>query len=146
MARERPTASDISALSGLDGGAPARDVPRATRAEAHVLRRSAPRTHARLAEIFEPLRTTTNGWIEGSGEAADAMHGDTVHTVFRSATGNWANQVTSGERVYGVYATQEEAVRRGQALARAAQVNHVIHDADGTVRSLNAYRDDPRSL
>lgn len=145
MARERPTASDVSALSGLDGGAPASDTRRVTRGEAQNLRRSAPRTHARLAEIFEPLRSSNGGLVNGAGEMADAMTPDTVHTVHRSATGNWANQIVSGERVYGVYATRDEAVRRGRELARAEQVNHVIHDVDGTVGTLNSPRVDPRS-
>ena len=146
MARERPAASDVAVLSGLDGGTPAADdVARVTRAEAHDLRRSAPLTHARLTEMFEPLRASNGGSADGAGEAADAMHGDTVHTVLRAATGNWANQIASGERVYGVYATYEEAVRQGQELARVAQVNHVIHDVDGTVRTLNSHRVDPRA-
>ena len=71
------------------------------------------------------------------------MAADCIHTVLRSATGNWANQVASGERVYGVYATKEECVRRGEALARDIGVDHVIHDVDGTVVELNSYRRDP---
>ena len=69
-----------------------------------------------------------------------------IHTVFRSATGNWANQLASGEHVYGVYATKDECVRRGQRLASDAGVNHVIHDVDGTVSSVTPYRSDPRPL
>ena len=51
-----------------------------------------------------------------------------------------ANQVASGERVYGVYATKEECVRRGQDLATSIGVDHVIHDVDGAVSSRNPYR------
>ena len=144
MARERPTASPRSVLTVLDGGDDVADTPRVTRAEAHALRRSAPDTHERLAEHFEPLRSSNHRQLRGIGEEPQATEA-CIHTVFRSATGNWANQVSSGERVYGVYATREECVRRGQELARAAGVNHVIHDVDGTVTSLDTPRRDPRS-
>ena len=128
VARERPTASPGSALTGLDNGADAADLPRITRAEADALRRSAPGTHARLAEHLEPLRASNHRKLCSVGAGG-------IHTVFRSATGNWANQSASGEHVYGVYATNEECVRRGQRLASATGVDHVIHDVDGTVRS-----------
>jgi hypothetical protein len=118
---------------------------RVTRAEAHDLRRSAPRTHARLAEHLEPLRASSHRERRAVGEGADALPGACIHTVFRSATGNWANQVASGERVYGVHATKEECVRRGQELARAAGVHHVIHDVDGSVSSLHTPSSTPAS-
>ncbi|MCA1701368.1 MAG: hypothetical protein LC790_21700 [Actinobacteria bacterium] len=55
MARERPTASNVSrpALTGLDGGIRDTGTVRLTRAEAYALRRSAPLTHARLQEHFK---------------------------------------------------------------------------------------------
>ena len=142
MARERPTASPGSALTGLDGGADAADMPRITRAEAHAFRRSAPATHARLAEHLEPLRASTHRKLRRVGEDHEVLEADCIHTVFRSATGNWANQVASGERVYGVYATEEECVRHGRNLANAVGVEHVIHDVDGAIRSRNAPRPD----
>ena len=70
------------------------------------------------------------------------MSGDWIHTVYRSATGNWANEGGSGEPVYSVHATNEDAVRRGQQLALAAQTSHVIHDIDGTISSSSMYGDD----
>jgi len=115
-------------------------MPPVTRAEAHALERSAPHTHARLVEHLEPLRASNRRAVRDAAEDQATAAGDCIHTVFRSVTGNWANQVASGERVYGVYATKEECVRRGQDLARAAGVNHVIHDVDATVSSLNSYR------
>lgn len=139
MARERPTASAGPALRGLDGGGSAGDTPRA-RTEARTLRRSAPGTHARLAEHLEPLRASNHRERRGVGEDVEPLAADCIHTVFRSATGNWANQVASGQRVYGVYATKEECVRRGRDLAMTVGVDHVIHDTDGTVSSRNPYR------
>ena len=144
MARERPTASPRSALTVLDGGEHVADTSRAPRAEAHALPHSAPDTHARLAEHFEPLRSSEHRQLRGIGQDLQTTEA-CIHTVFRSATGNWANQISSGERVYGVYATKEECVRRGQEIARAAGVNHVIHDVDGAVSSLDRPRRDPRS-
>ena len=146
MARERPTASPGSALTGLDGGASAGDAPRVTRAESQALRRSAPGTHAKLAVQLEPLRASNHRERRGVGEDPEALAADCIHTVFRSATGNWANQVASGERVYGVYATKEECVRRGRDLATTVGVDHVIHDADGTVSSRHIARSDSRLL
>ena len=143
MARERPTASPGSALTGLDGGAYAADMPRVTRAEAQALRGGAPGTHTRLADHLEPLRASQQQRDVGEDQAA--MAGACIHTVFRRATGNWANQFASGERVYGVYATKEECVRRGQDLASAAGIDHVIHDVDGTVSSLHTYSSDAGS-
>lgn len=70
------------------------------------------------------------------------MNGDCIHTVYRTATGNWANEAETGERVYGVHATKQESVRRGRALARAARTHHVIHNADGTISSCDAYGGD----
>ena len=65
---------------------------------------------------------------------SDSMsRGLRIHTVSRSATGNWANQL--GQRVLGVYATKEESVRRGEELAREAGTNHVVHNPDGTIQS-----------
>lgn len=71
------------------------------------------------------------------------MSGDSIHTVHRSTTGNWANEVGPGEHVCSVHATREEAVRRGRALALAAQTNHVIHDIDGAIRSCQFHGKDP---
>lgn len=66
---------------------------------------------------------------------SDIMSGDWIHTVYRSATGNWANQLGTGRRVLGVYATKDESVRRGEELAREADTNHVVHNIDGTIES-----------
>jgi hypothetical protein len=66
---------------------------------------------------------------------SDAMSGGWIHTVYRRATGNWANQLGTGRRVLGVYATKDEALRRGEELAREADTNHVVHAVDGTVEA-----------
>ncbi len=62
-----------------------------------------------------------------------------IHTVYRDATGNWANETVGGEHVCSVHATKHEAVQHGQHLARAAQTEHVVHDIDGTIISHNSY-------
>lgn len=66
-----------------------------------------------------------------------------IHTVYRSATGNWANQLGTGRRVLGVYATKDEAVRRGEELARETDTNHVIHNIDGAIESSRWHASDP---
>lgn len=70
------------------------------------------------------------------------MSADWIHTVYRSATGNWANQLGTGQRVFGVYATKDESVRHAAALARAAGTYHVIHDIDGTIHSSHRHDHD----
>jgi len=148
VARERPTASDVSApaLTVLIGGKPATGAPRPTRAEAQALRHSARQTHDKLTEHFALLSGPASRSAEDAREWADPMSGDCVHTVYRPATGNWANEAGSGQRVYGVHATREESVQRGRELARAAATHHVIHHADGTVDSVDAYGEDRSSL
>ena len=65
VARKRPTVSHARqpVLTCLEGDRPTADGPLLTRAEAAALRRSAPLTHASLAELFEehldaPARAT----------------------------------------------------------------------------------------
>ena len=144
MARERSTVSNVAkpVLTGLNGGKPAADVPRPTRAQAQALRRSEPQTHARLQDHFAQLRPPGAPPANDPRDRADCLSGDCIHTVYRPATGNWANEAGSGQRVYGVHATKEESVRLGQVLARAAQTHHVIHNRDGTIGSLDAYGGD----
>lgn len=138
MARERPTASDVAspALTGLNGGMPATGLPRPMRAEANALRRTTRKTHA-VNEHFEPPLASDGVHLAGARDpTADPPSEDCIHTVYRPATGNWANEAGSGRRVYGVYATRTECVRRGQELARATQTNHVIHSPDGMISSM----------
>lgn len=67
------------------------------------------------------------------------MSGDSIHTLYRSATGNWANEAGSRGYVRSVHATKEEAVRHGRALALADQASHVIHNMDGTISTRRSY-------
>ena len=66
-----------------------------------------------------------------------------IHTVYRSASGDWANQVEGGDRASSVHATKDEAVKRGRELAIAAKTEHVIHNMDGTISAHNSYGNDP---
>lgn len=65
-----------------------------------------------------------------------------IHTVYRSATGDWANEVEGGERASSVHTTKAEAVARGRELAIAARTEHVIHNMDGTISERNSYGND----
>jgi hypothetical protein len=66
-----------------------------------------------------------------------------IHTVWRSATSDWANEVEGGDRAASVHATKNEAVRRGRELAIAAKTEHLIHNKDGTIAVRNSYGNDP---
>jgi hypothetical protein len=114
-------------------------MPRPTRAQARALRHSADHTHASLTEHFKALIASDALQTNGARDHADSLIEECIHTVYRPATGNWGNEAGSGQRVYGVYATKEESVRRGQELARATQTHHVVHDQDGTISSFDAY-------
>lgn len=143
MKPERATAPSDPApqLTGLDGGRPDTDMSRPTRAQARALRHSADHTHASLTAHFKPLIASDALHANGDRDRdrADSLIEECIHTVYRPATGNWGNEAGSGQRVYGVYATKEESVRRGQELARATQTHHVVHDQDGTISSFDAY-------
>jgi len=65
-----------------------------------------------------------------------------IHTVYRSATGDWANQVEGGDRASSVHATKDEAVRRGRELAQSARTEHLVHNMDGTIAYRNSYGGD----
>ena len=71
------------------------------------------------------------------------MSGDSIHTVYRGATGNWANEAGTRGYVRSVHATKEEAVRHGRALALVDQSNHVIHNMDGTISTRRSYGNRP---
>jgi len=66
-----------------------------------------------------------------------------IHTVYRSATADWANEVEGNDRASSVHDTKVEAVKRGRELARNAQTEHVIHNVDGTISERNSYGNDP---
>jgi hypothetical protein len=66
-----------------------------------------------------------------------------IHTVYRSASSDWANEVEGGERASSVHTTKDEAVKRGRELAKAGRTEHVIHNMDGTIAERNSYGNDP---
>ena len=65
-----------------------------------------------------------------------------IHTVYRSATGDWANQVEGGTQASSVHRTKEEAVARGRQLAQNAHTEHLVHNMDGTIAYRNSYGPD----
>ncbi|HWT94842.1 MAG TPA: DUF2188 domain-containing protein [Solirubrobacteraceae bacterium] len=66
-----------------------------------------------------------------------------IHTVYRSDTRNWANEVEGGDRASSVHSNKVEAVSRGRELAQNAKTEHVIHNQDGTIGERNSYGNDP---
>lgn len=74
------------------------------------------------------------------------MSGVGIHTVCRSTSGNWANEMPGSQRVLSVHATKREAVLHGRQLAIAARTEHVIHNADGTVSSHSSYAQSGSSI
>jgi len=71
------------------------------------------------------------------------MAGD-VHTVYRD--GAWRNEVGGGSDLDGTHDTKEDAVSAGRDEARKREVEHVIHNQDGTIGEKNSYGNDPRDI
>jgi hypothetical protein len=71
------------------------------------------------------------------------MAGD-VHTAYKD--GNWINEIGGGESFGGTHDTKEQAVEAGRDEARKRQVEHVIHNQDGTIGEKNSYGNDPRDI
>jgi hypothetical protein len=69
------------------------------------------------------------------------MSNHDVHTVPNPAGDGWVNE-TGGAIVGVVHATKGIAVHRGRELAIQQRVEHVIHNADGTIGEKNSYGND----
>jgi len=67
-----------------------------------------------------------------------------IHTVYRDGT--WRNEVGGGPDLDGTHDTKEEAVSAGRDEARKREVEHVIHNQDGTIGEKNSYGNDPRDI
>jgi hypothetical protein len=55
------------------------------------------------------------------------------------------NEVEGGAGFGGSHPTKEEAVSAGRARAQQDNIEHVIHNHDGTISERNAYGNDPAS-
>lgn len=64
-----------------------------------------------------------------------------VHTVPHDD--RWANKIEGSTGVLATFDTKEEAVTAGRDAASAASVEHVIHNADGTIEEKHSYGNDP---
>jgi hypothetical protein len=65
-----------------------------------------------------------------------------VHTVHRD--GQWLNEIEDEGQQGNAYATKEEAVAAGRALASERTTEHVIHNLDGEIAERNSYGHDLR--
>jgi len=63
-----------------------------------------------------------------------------VHTV--PDGDRWATELEGSDRL-ATFETKEEAVTAGRDAAAAAKVEHVIHNADGTIAEKHSYGNDP---
>lgn len=68
------------------------------------------------------------------------MANPTVHTVPHGD--GWANELESSG-VLATFDTKAEAITAGRDAAMAARVEHVIHNADGTISERHSYGDSP---
>jgi hypothetical protein len=60
--------------------------------------------------------------------------------------GTWRNRVEAGETYQDTYDKKDDAVDAGRDLARAAKVEHIIRNLDGTIGERNSYGNDPRNI
>lgn len=71
------------------------------------------------------------------------MAGNGVHTV--PSSGHWANEV-DGQQIGKTYDRKDDAVTAGRDLAKDRQLEHHIHNQDGTISEKNSYGNDPRNI
>ena len=65
------------------------------------------------------------------------MADGSVHTVFEN--GAWINEIEGHGPFPSTWATKEEAVAVGRAVAMGRESEHVIHNEDGTISERNLY-------
>ena len=66
-----------------------------------------------------------------------------VHTVPHGPS--WANEFEGDPRPTNIHDTKAQAVQEGRELARQREVEHVIHNQDGSIEHRNPYGNDPPS-
>ena len=71
------------------------------------------------------------------------MAGEAVHVV--PTNGMWGVRREGDEEILSVHDTQAEAEQAGRDLARAEQVEFVLHNEAGAIREKDSYGNDPRS-
>jgi hypothetical protein len=58
----------------------------------------------------------------------------------------WRNRAEAGETYPETFEQKDDAVAAGRDLARAAEVEHIIRNLDGTIGQRNSYGHDPRNI
>jgi hypothetical protein len=58
----------------------------------------------------------------------------------------WRNRTEGGQTYPETFERKEPAVAAGRDLARAAKVEHIIRNLDGTIGQRNSYGHDPRNI
>ena len=52
--------------------------------------------------------------------------------------GEWINQIEGQGQEAGAFSTKDEAQEAGRALAKRLEVEHLIHNEDGTIHERNS--------
>lgn len=66
--------------------------------------------------------------------------GGGVHTV----SAGWWNKVDG--QIVSRHTRKEDAVEAGREIAQTLNVEHTIHNVDGTIGEKNSYGNDPRTI
>ena len=74
--------------------------------------------------------------------AKNISRGGGVHTTPNPEGAGWINQVKG--KVTSNHRLKDRAVEAGRKLAQARQMEHFIHNADGSIGKRNSYGNDPR--
>lgn len=64
-----------------------------------------------------------------------------IHTVRRP--GGWGNKSAGATKVAKIFTTKAQAQAAGRKTAINQKAEHVIHNLDGKIGSLNSYGNDP---
>lgn len=67
-----------------------------------------------------------------------------VETVYDD--GQWTNQIQGEGPSHHLFETKDAAVAEGRRLAKAAEVEHIIKNQDGTIAERSSYGADPRDV
>src|SRR5687768_3396560 len=78
------------------------------------------------------------------GHGVTEMPEGDVETYY--VDGKWRNRIEGNPGFLDEFGSREEAVLVGRDHARELQVEHIVHNQDGTIGQRSSYGQDPRSI
>jgi hypothetical protein len=66
-----------------------------------------------------------------------------IYTVYNSDRRIWENKKEGAEKALSFHYTKENALNKGEGIAKERHVEHFIHGKDGKIQERNSYGNDP---